>query len=212
MNKKFLKALALVGCALLLVTASVVGTYAVLTSQTATITNTFTAGQVAITLDEATVDVYGVVDTGAGRKVADPEQTVGNSYKLIPTHTYVKDPTVHVVEGSEPCWLFVKVVNGISDIEIAEDATNEAGETETIAEQMAANGWVALTGYENVYYYETVVDARNAQVDKVVFGNFTLANVDVAASATDTITIAAYAVQADGLDTPALAWTAASFS
>ena len=135
MNKKFLKALALVGCALLLVTASVVGTYAVLTS-TATITNTFTAGNVSITLKESSV-----ID----------------SYKLIPGKTYTKDPVITVVDGSESCWLFVKVVNGIAGAEIAPDDTAAEGETETIAEQMAANGWKLRTGSSNVYYKENTV-------------------------------------------------------
>ena len=49
------KALVLTLCAVLLVVATVMGTMAYLTS-TDTVTNTFTVGKVAITLDEAKVN------------------------------------------------------------------------------------------------------------------------------------------------------------
>ena len=50
------KALLLSLCAVLLVVASVMGTMAYLTSTSATVTNTFTVGNVGITLDEAPVN------------------------------------------------------------------------------------------------------------------------------------------------------------
>ncbi len=56
--KKKTKALMLVLCAVLLVTASVLGTMAYLTS-TDQVVNTFTVGKVAITLDEAKVNADG---------------------------------------------------------------------------------------------------------------------------------------------------------
>ena len=196
MNKKFLKALALVGCALLLVTASVVGTYAVLTS-TATVTNTFTAGKVAITLDEAKVTDYGVAD-GTSR-------VTENEYKLIPTHTYMKDPTIHVADGSEDCYLFVKIDNGLASIEIEESNT----EHDTIVEQLVANGWTQI-GSTGVYFYENIVSENT---DVVVFEEFTLrATADVAANKEKKIVVTAYAVQADGFTDASAAWTAASFS
>lgn len=52
------KALLLTLCAALLVCATVLATMAFLTAKDA-VTNTFTVGNVAITLDEAKVDVYG---------------------------------------------------------------------------------------------------------------------------------------------------------
>ena len=84
------KALLLALCAVLLVAALVLGTMAYLTSQ-AKVTNTFSVGQVKITMDEAKVDKYGVAltDAAAGRGNA-------NEYILMPGHTYIKDPTVHV--------------------------------------------------------------------------------------------------------------------
>ena len=52
MKKKFLKALVMVGCAILLVIATITGTVAYLTS-VKEVTNTFTVGKVEITLDES---------------------------------------------------------------------------------------------------------------------------------------------------------------
>ena len=56
--KKATKVLALMLCAVLLVTATVAGTLAYLTSSD-TVENTFTVGSVTITLDEACVNEYG---------------------------------------------------------------------------------------------------------------------------------------------------------
>ena len=99
------KVLALVLCAALLVAGSVAATLAYLTSKTEVVTNTFSVGNVTITLDEAKVNEYGVEAEGEDRVKA-------NEYKLIPGHTYVKDPMVHVTEKSEQCYVFVKVVDG----------------------------------------------------------------------------------------------------
>lgn len=107
------KALLLALCAVLLVAASVFGTMAYLTS-TDEVKNTFTVGQVSIKLDEAKVngdgkpvDKDGMVVT----ELAKAERVEGNSYKLVPGHTYTKDPTVTVLEGSEESYvrLLVKV-------------------------------------------------------------------------------------------------------
>ena len=178
-------------CAAALVVASVLGTMAYLTSQTETVTNTFTVGNVAITLDETDVTPMGVKDTDA--------RVQGNEYKLIPGHTYIKDPTVHVDENSETSWLFVKVDNGISDLEAT-------GNT-TIAEQMKAKGWTLVTGTTNVYAYAQKVTAGQ---DIGVFDSFKIAgDATVAGNADKTITIEAYAIQADGFTTAADAWKAA---
>lgn len=176
-------------CAAALVVASVLGTMAYLTSQTKTVTNTFTVGNVAITLDETDVTPMGVKDTDARVK--------GNEYKLIPGHTYIKDPTVHVDTDSEESWLFVKVVDEIAGIEA----------DTTVAAQMAANGWTAVDGATNVYAYRATVTAGQ---DIKVFENFTIkGTAAVADYAGKTITVEAYAIQADGFDTAAAAWEAA---
>ena len=206
--KKTKKILALALAAVMLVCTTVAATVAYLTSQTEVVNNTFTVGSVTITLDEADVNEYGeLLNTNDevyedGDTLAD--RVTDNEYKLIPGHNYVKDPTVHVEEGSEQVWLFVKVENGIEGIE---------AET-TIEDQIADNGWLELevegAKVPYVYYYNGIVDAREDAVDKVVFEEFTLLDdADVEDFEDAEITIIAYAVQADGFATAAEAWDAA---
>ena len=190
------KALLMTLCAVLLVAASVLGTMAYLTSTTGPVTNTFSIGKIAITLDEAPVNVYGEVVEGARR--------TGNQYKLMPGHKYDKDPTVHVEKSSEDAYIFVKVENGISAFEA----------DTTIAAQIAAEGWMALPSVNNVYYKDYTKNADN-DVDLVVFRNFTIAegaeSVSGWADATNAnITINAYAVQKDNINSAADAWSKVS--
>lgn len=187
--KKFKKALVLFLCAVLLVAGSVMGTLAYLKSQSATATNTFTVGTLSITLDEAKTDVYGTK--------LEESRVTANTYKLVPGHTYTKDPVVHVAVGSEPCYLFVNVADALAGIE----------DNATIAEQMTAKGWIRLSG--NVWYYNAIVDARTAAQDVVVFEYFKLkGDADVASYGSAAITITAYAAQADGFDGAQHAWNA----
>ena len=197
------KIVALLLCAILMIGASVAGTLAFLTSK-ATVTNSFTVGKVVLGedgkagLDEAKVDEYGVADSSAAR-------VTENTYKLIPGHTYTKDPTVHVGANSEACWLFVKVENGIADIEAA--TTTGEGAYTKIAEQVVANGWTLVDGETNIYYKEAA-KTGDTGANYAVFGNFRLAtNADVSNYASAKITVTAYAIQKDGLNATE-AWTA----
>lgn len=100
------KALLMSLCAVLLVAASVLGTMAYLTDSK-DVKNTFTVGNVAIKLDEAKVDENGtqVVDKD-GNPVA---RVTENEYKLLPGHTYTKDPTVTVLAPSVASYVRMKV-------------------------------------------------------------------------------------------------------
>lgn len=199
--KKTSKALLLSLCAVLLVTASVLGTMAYLTSQDQVV-NTFTVGNVAITLDEKDVD---------NSTPGENDRDKANAYKLMPGHNYEKDPIVHVEANSEDCYLFVKVVNEIANIEAEK----------TVAQQMTEKGWVAVDAANGIYVYTT--DKTNPAVvtkgsNITVFENFTIAgNVDnttLATYADKTITVNAYAIQADGFagKTASEIWTAAGFN
>lgn len=95
------KALLMSLCAVLLVAASVLGTMAYLTDSK-DVKNTFTVGNVSIDLDEAKVNTDGTVVTGADRVKT-------NSYKLLPGHTYTKDPTVTVLAPSVESYVRMKV-------------------------------------------------------------------------------------------------------
>ncbi len=105
------KALLMSLCAVLLVAASVLGTMAYLTDSK-DVKNTFTVGNVAITLDEAKVDDNGNAINKQGNQVtnlADAERVPGNAYKLLPGHTYTKDPTVTVLTPSVASYVRMKV-------------------------------------------------------------------------------------------------------
>lgn len=144
--KKF-KALLVVACALLLVAASVFGTMAYLTS-TDTVTNTFTVGKVKITLDEAKVDAD-------GKPVTPAERVKGNSYKLLPGHTYTKDPTVTVVTGSENSYVRMKVeVENIDQLKTVFTDASYYGTNGVFLLQKLVGGW-DNTKWESVGYVQS---------------------------------------------------------
>ena len=176
-------------CAVALVVTTVFSTMAYLTSNDS-VTNTFTVGKVAITLDEADVT------NNTSSRVKE------NAYHLLPGNTYTKDPTVHVAANSEDSWIFVKVDNQIANIEA----------DPTIAAQITAKGWTALDGVTGVYYKTYT---KNAAVeDLVVFENFKIKedvnNTTLELYNGKTVVVTAYAIQKAGFDTAALAWTEVS--
>lgn len=108
------KALLMSLCAVLLVAASVLGTMAYLTDSK-DVKNTFTVGNVAIKLDEAKVDEKGNLVKNQDDTLAD--RVTQNAYKLLPGHTYVKDPTVTVLAPSVESYVRMKVTfNNASQI------------------------------------------------------------------------------------------------
>lgn len=203
-QKKLRKLLTLVSCAVLLVCVTIGATVAYLTS-TKTVTNTFTVGKVDITLDEAKVDEYGKPvkvdseDEEGNTVQVDAPRVVANTYKLVPNHTYTKDPTIHVTTGSEDCWLFVKLENNIKDIV----------DTTTIEDQMTTDdNWTLIDAENNIYAYKQTV---SAEADVKVFSNFKIkSDADVSKYTGKTVVITAYAVQADSFATAQAAWDAAN--
>ncbi|MBR5260082.1 MAG: SipW-dependent-type signal peptide-containing protein [Eggerthellaceae bacterium] len=185
-------------CAFVLVIGSVAATVAYLTSE-ASVTNTFTVGQVGIELDEQKVDEYGKAIAGANRVEA-------NEYKLIPGQTYVKDPTVHFAAGSEASWLFVKIDNGIAGIEVEGD--------DAIADQIEANGWEQLAGVRGFYWKSVDKHDSDDAEDYPIFSKFAIdgnkATNEVLKEsyAGKTVVVTAYAVQQAGFETAAAAWSA----
>ena len=196
------KVLSLVLAGTLIVSAGMFGTLAYLTD-TAEVKNEFTVGKVEITLDEADVNPDGTYVTDENSRVT------ANDYKLMPGKTYIKDPVVHVADDSENSYLFVKMENGIAAIE---------GE-ESVVEQMEAKGWVKVNGTENIYVYTQggtlAVVAAGEDVD--VFEEFTILgtvdNETLSEYTGKTITVTAYAIQADGFEeqNAEQIWAAAGF-
>ena len=193
------KALLMSLCAVLLVAASVLGTMAYLTDSK-DVKNTFTVGNVTITMDETDVD----------DSTPNKERDQANSYKLMPGHIYTKDPIIHVDANSEDCYLFVKVDNQIAAI--------EADGNTTVAAQMAAKGWKAVEGKDGIYVYVGTTAAPvavKANDNVTVFEQLVIAgtvNGDTLKTYENkTITVTAYAVQKDGFEgkTADQIWSAA---
>ena len=204
------KAILMALCAVLLVAASVMGTLAYLTS-TDTVTNTFTVGNVQIKLDEAKANTDGTLVENADRVKA-------NSYKLLPGHTYNKDPMVTVLKGSESCYVKMTVTFTKAAELDAIFAPNGANLTSIFAGYDSAN-WIDKGNTEDTgkntrtyeFWYKEAVAAPTADValdalfDKIVVPG-TITNTQLATIEGMTITVNAYAIQADGFDDATDAW------
>lgn len=205
------KALLLTLCAVLLVAASVLGTMAYLTDNK-TVTNTFTVGQVKIKLDEAKVDE-------AGNAVG-TDRVQSNSYKLLPGHTYTKDPMVTVLKGSEASYIKMTVTFSKADELDAIFAPNGADMTKIFNGYDPAN-WIYKGNTEDAtantrtyeFWYKEAVSAPTADVAlDALFDSITvpgtITNEQLATIEGMTITVNAYAIQADGFANAKAAWAA----
>lgn len=231
--KKRNKVLGLMVGAVALVGVSIMGTMAYLTSQE-TVTNTFTVGNVSLGdeskkgLDEALVNEYGKpINNKTDRnevELSEAPRVLDNNYKLVPDWKYTKDPTVHVKNDSEECYVFVKVQNGLSSLEI----TTETADRTKIATQIANNNWLVLNdannqAVEGVYWRKwTPTTETTGFTDWVVFESFSI-DKDKSASEIEAvvkgeqkddaaddakIVVTAYAVQANGFSSAIEAWNA----
>ena len=214
--KKF-KALLVVACALLLVAASVFGTMAYLTS-TDTVTNTFTVGKVKITLDEAKVGTDGKALTGS-----DAARVQTNSYKLMPGHTYTKDPTVTVEAGSEASYVrqmvtvtFDKVLTDaqlatqLDGIFTGYDANWVRNDKKVETKTKDGVKYTVIT-YEYRYKDKVAATTTDSKLPALFTGikvPETWTNDDLAAFGNIEINIVAHAIQADGFDNADDAWAA----
>ena len=213
-RKNMKKKLLIMSVAMVLVCAFAVGmTIAYLTDHE-TVTNTFTVGNVQIKLDEAKVDVYGVPQGSPAPRV--PE----NTYKLIPGHTYTKDPTVTVLSGSEESYIKMTVTVTKSDVLDAIFGTDGADLTSIFKDYNPAN-WIYKGNTEDTenhtrtyeFWYKETVDAREDAVKleplftSIVVPDFITGD-QLAELQTMTITVNAYAIQADGFADAEAAWAA----
>ena len=211
------KALLLALCAVLLVVSTVFATMAYLVD-TDSVTNTFAVGKVAISLDEAKVDEYGV-------EVAGAERVTENEYKLIPGHKYVKDPTVTVAEDSEASYIRMLVtISDLADVKAVLGV--DEGTTGYFLPQYFVQGWDSSiwkttgvvvekddTATYEFRYYTTVstVDAE-AKTLEALFTDIVVPeqidNDDLAKLAELKIDVVAHAIQADGFPSEDAAWAA----
>lgn len=170
-------------------------TVAWLMDKTPTVSNTFTVGDVTITLTESRLNADGSYGT--------PAEGVSNTYKAIPGTEYKKDPKVTVEGGSEACYLFVKF----------EETGNPADYFDYTSTLTTAEGWTQGSGDipSNVWYRE--VDASDAdQSWELLSGNTITVNSDkvtkenVSAAAAAKLEYSAYAVQKANVGNATAAW------
>ena len=213
------KAMLMTLCAIILVVATVFGTMAYLTS-TDEVENTFTVGNVKITLDEAKVNTNGSPVEGADRVKA-------NEYKLMPGHTYTKDPTIHVDAASEDCFIRAKVTLTNAKEWIAIATKYADNKVENIIKGTDDNIWwvsqpavdetANTVTYTFVYKNESHTDELGKRIwtstdskDLVLFNEIAipgdLTNDELAAVGSSKITVVAEAIQADGFDDADAAW------
>ena len=205
------KALVAVLCAAAFVATTFVATVAWLTD-TEEVTNTFTVGKVDIKVDEAVVNEEGKPLDTAGNvvdKVEDAERTeTKNEYHLMPGQTYVKDPTMTVLKGSDES--YVRMI-----VTFNKGAEIEAPFGDPFLPQNFVDGWDntkwvttgVITEENNTLSYEfrycTTVDARDGEkVLEPLFTSFTLPTTLTGEQVTEignlTITVEGHAVQTAG--------------
>ena len=210
MKKKLMTVLALV----LVIAMSVAGTYAYLTSADKVV-NTFTVGDVQINLDEAKANADGSLVQGAARVKA-------NEYKLLPGHTYNKDPMVTVLKGSESSYVKMTVTFSKAAELDAIFAPTGANMTSIFNGYDRAN-WIYKGNTENTgdntrtyeFWYKAPVAAPDGDVAlDALFDSITvpgtIKNDQLKTIEDMTITVNAYAIQADGFANAEAAWEAYS--
>ena len=162
--KTFVAMLALV----LVIGCAVGGTVAWLTAQTGPVVNTFTTSNIKVELKE----------------------TTGTNYKMIPGYTISKDPKATVLDGSEECYLFVKL----------DESTN----FKNYMTYEMVEGWTVVPGETNVYFrkvlttdigtpYSVLKDNQVTVKDTVTKEQMNA--LDVEGAVKPTLTITAYASQ-----------------
>lgn len=197
------KGFALILAAALLVVGVVGGTMAWLTDKTDPVVNTFSTSDIQVRLEETK---GGSASSGSNRE-----------FKMIPGHTIEKDPKAWVVEGSEECFLFVK-------LEMKDNAYGTGTDAVNYLTYEMADGWIQLETADGVkvdgVYYRKVTSKDMGKKFSVLKGDQVTVNsavtkemmnaIDNGEAQNPTLTITAYASQlhknASETFTPAQAW------
>lgn len=175
------KVLLIALAAILLVGASIGGTLAWLTAKTDTITNTFTVGNITMSLSET-----------------------ARTYKIVPGAEISKDPKITITAGSEKCYVFVKIDNNLK-------LTINNAETVVGTPNIVADNWKLIDGSTNIYAYyggDTSPKAVDASETEQILEVFTQVTIDgdlvtetnIGSLKDKTIKITAYAHQSDNTD------------
>jgi len=224
-NKKSvsIKTVSILLVLVLLMGLAVGGTVAWLAAETTPVINTFTYGDIDITLEETDTNLDGDNDINT------------NEYVMIPGKEITKDPKLTVLANSENCWVFVKLeeTGGGVIADNPQTAENEARswgfddymEYEMFQHDDVANNkiWTLLKDENGTAIYYGIVTKPAADLelkvlkdDKVTVKNSVtkemvnaLDDNGTAAAGSETypkLTITGYAVQHDAAATPEEAW------
>ena len=180
-NKKLVIAIVALSIALVCVIG---GTLAFLVAETKPVINTFTYGEISISLWENVLDENG--------NVTDEKNYDGIEYgKIVPGDVVNKNPTVTVSKGSEPCYVYALIDNQLGDAasyDIDESKWEEIGRSEN----------------KLLYRYRVeggIVNAADAEKNLEVFGVLEFSrDLDknaIGALAGKGVVISAYAHQSD---------------
>lgn len=170
------KTMATVLALVLILAVAVGGAVAWLIDTTTPVKNTFTVGDINITLKESAAN-----------------------YKMVPGKTIAKDPTVTVKANSEACWLFVKVEKSANfddflTYTMADDWTALEGVGgvyyRAVAATTADTAFTVLEDNQVTVKTDVTKAQLNALTDETL----------------PTLTFTAYAVQQDNITTAAAAW------
>ena len=184
-------------------------TLAWLTAQTEKVENTFTYGDINLTLVESDTNLDG------------DDNPNTNEYEMVPGNTIEKDPVVTVLAGNEACYLFVKLEESGGDVTLA----GITHDFDDFLEYEIAEGWQPLLDAEGepidgIYYREVGEDTDGYSVDyPVIEENKVLVketvtkamlnaldDPDALATQYPMLTITAYAVQQANVESALAAW------
>ena len=179
MKKKILAATL---AAVLLVGVGVGGTLAWLTATSETVTNTFTVGDINITLAE----------------------TTEKNFKIVPGGEADKDPTVTVKSGSEKCYVYVSIENSVVLNGVAVAVPNiDTSKWEAVG----TSGNKTVYRYAEIVDAASA-DVEVPVFTKVTYSD-DISKGDITTLASKTIVINSFAHQSDNIDNVSVADTAA---
>jgi hypothetical protein len=162
-------------------------TFSWLSEKSETVVNTFAGGTIAVVLDETQVDAH-------GKFIANGARVTSNNYKYVAGNELDKDPTVTVLKGSDPCYVFICIENELNDL---------------FSLNIDEDSWLLVAESEGktLYVYNTTIDASESTEDIMLNPIFTKVTVsedltesDVEELGEKTLCATAYAIQTDSID------------
>lgn len=199
------KAFLLVMCMVLLIVASIMGTFSYLTSQTGKVTNTFVVGNMFDgddpTPDDGPFVLYEHEATDAnedGVYELGTTEVTANTYKVLPGVDLPKDPFVRTdVALGFDAYVFVEVVDntGAALAVAVDDAWTKLDE---------------VTGPHGgaVYVLENIAQAGSALAATSILEGNKIAVADAEITNPGTVDFYGYLIQTAGFENSAAAWTA----